>query len=87
VQQDDALLGAVAHRRALEHVDQAHQRDVEAEDRVLAVVDGVVEEVVVDDLLLVVDPYSSVPQEMIMSYRRWNALRVTTFGFLRTISR
>jgi hypothetical protein len=43
VQQDDALLGAVAHRRELlQHVHQAHQRDVEAEDRVLAVVQRVV---------------------------------------------
>ena len=34
VQQDDALLGAVALGRGLEDVDQLHQRDVEAEDGV-----------------------------------------------------
>jgi hypothetical protein len=55
VQQDDAFLGAVAHGGGFEHRHQAHQRDVEAEDRVFATVDFVVEEPVVDDLLLVVD--------------------------------
>ena len=34
VQQDDAALGAVALRRALQHVHQPHQRHVEAEHRV-----------------------------------------------------
>ena len=44
MQQDDALLGAVALGGALEDVDQLHQRAVEAEDRVLAAVVAVVEE-------------------------------------------
>jgi hypothetical protein len=52
VQQDDALLRAVALGRGLEHVDQPHERDVEPEDGVLAVVELVLEEVVADELLL-----------------------------------
>ena len=55
VQEDDALLRAVAVRRRLEDVDEAHERDVEAEDRVLAAVVLVLEEVVADQALLVVD--------------------------------
>ena len=55
VQQDDALLGAVALRRRLEDVDQLHERDVEAVDRVAPAVLLVLEEVVADQLLLVVD--------------------------------
>ena len=43
VQENDAPLRAVAFRGGLEHVHEAHQRDVEAEDRVGAAVlaDGV----------------------------------------------
>ena len=55
VQQDHAPLGAVALGRALEHVHQPHQRDVEAEDGVAAAVLLVLEEVVADQPLLVVD--------------------------------
>jgi len=55
VQQQDALLGSEAHRGGLEHRDQSHQRDVEAEDRIAAAVGLVVEEAKVRDLLLVVD--------------------------------
>jgi hypothetical protein len=55
VQQDDAALGAVALRRALQHVHQPHQRDVETEHGVLAAVRAVLEELVPDQLLLVVD--------------------------------
>ena len=54
VQQDDALFGAVAVRGALEHVDQAHQRDVEPEDGIFAFSDFILEEVVDHDLLFVV---------------------------------
>jgi hypothetical protein len=57
VQQDDALLGPVSLRRALEDVDQLHQRHVQAEDRVPAAVGLVVEEVVADEPLLVVDVF------------------------------
>jgi hypothetical protein len=55
VQQDDAPLGAVARGRALEDVDEPHERDVEPEEGVLAAVLLVLEEVVADDPLLVVD--------------------------------
>ncbi len=55
VQEDDALLRAVSLGGGLEHVHQAHQRDVEAEDGVGAGVLLVLEEVVTDELLLVVD--------------------------------
>jgi hypothetical protein len=56
VQQDDALLGAVALGRALEHVHEPHQRDVEAEDGVLAArCERIVGRTVADQLLLVVD--------------------------------
>ena len=47
MQQEDALLGAVAVGRGLEVVDEAHQRPVEAEHRVAAAVDGIVEQPVV----------------------------------------
>src|SRR6266568_4019061 len=50
VEQDHALLGAVALGRALQHVDQAHERDVQAVDRVLAAVVLVLEEVVANQL-------------------------------------
>ena len=55
VQEDDALLRAVALRRRLEDVDQLHQRNVEAVDGVAPAVLLVLEEVVADQLLLVVD--------------------------------
>ena len=55
VEEDDALLRPVPLGRGLEDVDEAHQRDVEAEDRVRAAVLLVLEEVVADELLLVVD--------------------------------
>jgi CrcB protein len=55
VKEDDALFGPVALGGGFEHVNEAHQRDVEAEDGVLSPVDLVLEEVVADQLLLVVD--------------------------------
>jgi hypothetical protein len=55
VQQQHATLGAVAQRGALEHVDQIHQRLLEAEDRIVPVVDRIVEELVANELLLVDD--------------------------------
>jgi len=55
VQQNDAPLGPVAFGCRLEHVHQAHQRDVEPEHGVLAVINLVAEEVVPNQLLLVVD--------------------------------
>jgi hypothetical protein len=55
VQQDHAALGAVALGRAVQHADQPHERDVEAEDGVAPAVLFVLEEVVADQPLLVVD--------------------------------
>src|SRR6185369_4254185 len=55
VQQDHAAFGAVAFGRALEHVHETHERDVEAEDGVAPAVVLVLEEVVADEPLLVVD--------------------------------
>jgi hypothetical protein len=55
VQKDDAAFRTIALRRGLEHVHEPHQRNVETEDRVFAVVDFVAEEVVANELLLVVD--------------------------------
>ena len=55
VQQDHAALGAVALGRALQHADEPHERDVEAEDGVAPGVLLVLEEVVADEPLLVVD--------------------------------
>src|SRR5712691_786665 len=52
VQEQDALLGPVAEGGRLDVVDEPHQGSVEAEDRVSAVVDGVVEEPVVDVALV-----------------------------------
>src|SRR6185503_11384146 len=54
VQQDDATLWPVPFGRGLEHVHEPHERDVETEDAVLALVYLVPEEVVADELLLVV---------------------------------
>jgi hypothetical protein len=71
VQQDDALLGAVAMRRGLEHVDQLHQRHVEAEHRVAPAVPLVAEEVVAHQPLLVVDVFGRPRGSQIMSYTRW----------------
>ena len=48
-------LGAVAVGGALEDVDEIHQRPLQPEDGVLAVVVGVLEELVADELLLVDD--------------------------------
>jgi hypothetical protein len=80
VQEDDSALGAVALGGGLEHVDEAHQRDVEAVDGVAAPVGLVAEEAVAGDLLLVVDVLlGRLPPgdlevveaaAMIMSYRR-----------------
>src|SRR5690606_33160189 len=53
VQEKDSPLGTIAHRGGLEHLDQFHQGDVEAEYGVSAIAQRIVEEVVVDDLLLV----------------------------------
>ena len=47
VQEQDALLRAVAVGRGLDVVDEPHERSVEPEDGVAAVVDGIVEEPVV----------------------------------------
>ncbi len=55
VQEDHALLGAVALSRRLEDVDQLHERDVEAVNGVAPTMLLVLEEVVADQLLLVVD--------------------------------
>jgi hypothetical protein len=55
MQQQDAFLGPVALGRRLEHVDQLHQRDVEAEYGIDAAMFLVVEEVVVDDFFLVLE--------------------------------
>jgi hypothetical protein len=55
VEQQHALLGAVALGRALEEVDEAHQRDLEAEDRVVAVERLVGEELVADQALFGID--------------------------------
>ena len=55
VQQDDAPLRAVALRGGLQHVHEPHQWDVEPVDRVLAVVDRILEERVTDEALLAVD--------------------------------
>ncbi len=54
VQQDDALLGAVAFARCLQHVHEPHERNVETEHRVTPRVHLVLEEVVPNELLLVV---------------------------------
>ncbi len=76
VQQQHAAFGPVAHRRRLDGLHQLHQRDVEAEDRVLAILERVAEELVVSDFLLVlrvllgpvgddhvVEPLESVPRD------------------------
>jgi len=52
VEQEHAALGAVAAGGGVEHVHQLHQGNVQAEDGVLAVVAGIVEEVVVGHVLL-----------------------------------
>jgi hypothetical protein len=61
VEQDDALLGAVAERRGLQRRDEAHERDVEAEDRVLAAVDRVLEERCGGRGFFLLSTYSSSP--------------------------
>ena len=86
VQQEHAPLGAVALGRALEDVDQPHERDVEAEDGVAPAVRARREEAVADEPLLVVDvlllPVAT------GSCRRAAGTRVrATAGFLRTMSR
>ena len=53
VEQEDSPFRPVPMRRALEDVDQAGERLLEAEDRVLAVVIGVIEELVASQSLLV----------------------------------
>ncbi len=53
VQQQDTPLGAVAQRGGLEYLHELHQRQIQTVDRILPAPNGVVEEVVVDDLLLV----------------------------------
>ena len=52
VQQQNSPIRAVSVRRRLEEVHELHQRMVQAEDGVLAVVDRVAEEVVADVILL-----------------------------------
>ncbi len=53
MQQEDTFLDAVPHRAAFEGVDQFHDRFVEAEDRLFAVVIEIVKEVVVSDFFAV----------------------------------
>ena len=67
MEEDDALLGPVSLGRRLEDVDEAHQRDVEAEDGVRAAVQFVLEEVVPRTSFFLLSMYSSVPKLMIMS--------------------
>ena len=55
MEENDAALRTVPLGRGLEHVHEPHERDVEAEHRVLAAVGFVAEEVEAHELLLVVD--------------------------------
>jgi hypothetical protein len=55
VHQDDALFWAVTLRGGLQHVHEAHERDVEPEDGVSAAVDGIREERIALEALLIVD--------------------------------
>jgi hypothetical protein len=52
VEEEDALVGAVALGGGAEEVDELHEGEVEAEDAVGSVVEGVGEEVIADALLL-----------------------------------
>jgi hypothetical protein len=55
VEENNTVLGAVALGRALKDIDQLHQRDFEAKNSIEPILHGVVEEVVMHDLLFEVD--------------------------------
>jgi hypothetical protein len=57
VEQDDSLLWSIALRCSVQHVNQAHQGDVQAEDRVFPVLDWIFEERITNQPLLVVDVF------------------------------
>ncbi len=63
MEKKNALFSSVAKSCGFEEVHELHQRDIEAENSVFAVIDRVIEKFVTNDVLFVFDVVSRAPRK------------------------